>query len=156
MAYPVFANALPIVKLAHDPLQFLLQAKSPRALLGGGHWQSDNPFLKHCPHGGACTTRLDDVEIVLLCISPVGHKRGLLRGCRAAAVAGKDSVPLGQLASNAAENGWCDQILVTARLTTDESIEETVVETSEERRREAAAGEEGVGRGFSYKDTGLL
>lgn len=65
-------------------------------------------------------------------------------------------MPLGQLASNAAENGWCDQILVTARLTTDESIEETVVETSEERRREAAAGEEGVGRGFSYKDTGLL
>lgn len=155
MAYPVFSDAFPIVELARYPLQFLLQAKSPRALLRCGHWQSDYPFLKHCPHGGACTTRLDDVKVVLLCIGPVGLG-GRLRRSRAAAVDREDSVPLGQLASNATENGWCNQILMAAGLATDESIEQTIVESGKKRRSEAAAGKEGMRRSFSYNSTVLL
>lgn len=65
-------------------------------------------------------------------------------------------MPLSQLAGNAAENRWRNQILVPAGLTTHETIEKTIIETSEERRSEAATGEEGVGRSFSYNGTDLL
>jgi hypothetical protein len=98
---------------------------------------------------------LDDVEFVLLFIGPVGPG-GRLGGCRAAAIAREDSVPLGQLASNTAENGWCNQILVAAGFATNESIEKTIVESGKKRRSETAAGKEGVRRSFSYNDTVLL
>jgi hypothetical protein len=101
---------------------------------------------------------LDDVEFVLLFIGPVGPG-GRLGGCRAAAIAREDSVPLGQLASNTAENGWCNQILVAAGFATNESIEKTIVESGKKRRSETAAGKEGVRRSFSftvYKDLSAI
>lgn len=60
-------------------------------------------------------------------------------------------MPLSQLAGYPAENRWCNQILVPTGLTTDEPVQKAIVETSEEGRSEAAGGEEGVGRSFSYK-----
>lgn len=66
MTYAIFTNAFAVVELAHDPLQFLLQAQPPGALLGRSNRQGKDPFLKDSPHGGSRTARLNDLQIPLL------------------------------------------------------------------------------------------
>lgn len=61
----------------------------------------------------------------------------------------KNRMPLRKSPSNTTVNGSSCQVLVAARLATDKAVEKAIIETSEERGSEAAAGKKGVGCSFS-------
>lgn len=60
-------------------------------------------------------------------------------------------MPLRQLLRHTTEDAWLNQILMAAGRAANESVEQTVVESCEQRRREAATGQQSVRLGFSYK-----
>lgn len=65
-------------------------------------------------------------------------------------------MPLCQTTSDTTEDGGGNEVLVGARFSANESVEESILESSKKRRGEAAGGEERMGCGFSYGTDGLL
>lgn len=137
VTYAVFANAHSIVQLAHNPLQLMLQAQATRPLLWSCHGQGKDPSLEDRPHGITRPAGLNrcDLGIELL--------RGRRRD-RARRGVGKHSVPLCEFARDAAEDRRRHQIFVATGLAANETVQQTILEASKERRGQATAGKEVV------------
>lgn len=140
--YPILAQPLSIVQLAHGPFQFFLQLQTPTPLLLCGRGERKHPLLEDSPHVGTGLSWLDRGELSLvrgLMSSGSGIYR-LHRGVRRGhgglhgVVDGQDGMPLSQPPSHPAPGWGLDQVLVGSGTTTDEAVEQAVLETGKQGR----------------------
>lgn len=63
--YPIFSNALSIIKLLYDALELVLQALASLSLLFCRSREDENPFLQNRPEVGSRVSRLDQGTVRL-------------------------------------------------------------------------------------------